>query len=105
MKHYSCDVCGRALAGSEPRFKAYIYIEPAEILEEDEEFDLSEDMFEDLDRLEDMLENVQPGYLDEYEEHRFIFDMCEECKEKYLADPLFRKKVQTEKMPFRASRN
>ncbi len=93
MMHYSCDVCGRKI--DERRFVCRIEVFKA--------FDVDsvnsvvsplDKLYEDEDRLEEMA-----GILDNYDEtgelelerdrsKNFAFDMCADCQEQYVKDPL-----------------
>ena len=88
MIHYSCDICGKPLHAD----KDVRYVVKVEVYGIYEEDDFDEDVFEDeLDELEDPddeidaeMEEVEDG---EYK--TFRFDLCSECHNKYLQNPLF----------------
>lgn len=89
MIHYSCDVCGRMVSKPEEHYKVYIYIESAGLY--DPEIDLCDSF--DCGGLpgDESSASEPPEFDEEFEEHRLIFDLCSNCKEQYLKDPLFRK--------------
>ncbi len=90
MIHYSCDICGKPLhADKDVRY--VVKVEVYGIYEEDD-FDEDEDVFEDeLDELEDLDDEID-AEMEEFEDGEyktFRFDLCSECHNKYLQNPLF----------------
>ncbi|MGR3310075.1 MAG: hypothetical protein ACUZ77_04805 [Candidatus Brocadiales bacterium] len=87
MVHYSCDMCGKLLHSD----KDVRYVVKVEVYalykEEDDDFDETEDAFEDeLDELEDI--DAEMEEFEDAEYKTFRFDLCSECHSKYLQNPL-----------------
>ncbi|HXG11318.1 MAG TPA: hypothetical protein VNK04_16305 [Gemmataceae bacterium] len=96
MLHVTCDQCGKELRpGDDHRYVVKIEVftphDPAAITEED----LDQDHMEAISQLlQDMEENlVDPPDL-EPRRHHFRFDLCLECRNKFLRDPLGKEAAQ-----------
>lgn len=89
MIHYSCDICGKPLHAD----KDVRYVVKIEVYGVYEEDDFEEDVFEDeLDEFEDHDDEVDDEEIEELEDAEyktFRFDLCSECHNKYLQNPLF----------------
>lgn len=90
MLHFTCDQCGKELQAEDDeryvvRIEVFAPRDPAEITEED----LDQDHMEAISQLiQDMDDNlVEPQAL-EPRRCQFRFDLCAECRGKYLKDPL-----------------
>ncbi len=94
MLHYTCDLCGKELQpGEDQRFVVKIEAFPAQDPAEITEADLDEDHLEavsELLREADELAHAELG--DPCKSFRY--DLCSECHEKYLRDPLGKENVQ-----------
>lgn len=90
MVHYTCDLCGKELYVEEDvRYVVKIEVYPVyEPIPEDEE-DLEVDH---LAAMEETLQNEQEDGQDPDNEYSYFrFDLCKECHQRYMEDPLFRK--------------
>ncbi len=90
MIHYSCDCCKRVLDPDDLRYvvkmEVYAAFEPSAMDEADNDRDHLQEIQEILQRSEDA-DDDQIGS-DVYEQLRF--DLCTECRKKFLKDPLGR---------------
>lgn len=79
MVHYTCDLCGRVISRFEKRYRVLIFVEPrsASTDEESSSSDTDDWFNEELDEEEeDPLESD------------FTLDLCQQCAEIYVRDPL-----------------
>ena len=91
MIHYTCDMCGKAVGSRDvERFRVLIDVEQRHPGEDDSDLD---NEYQDYDDFE-----FEPGEEEEEEEEgeerffrSFKFDLCRECAEIYVQDPLSRK--------------
>jgi len=90
MIHYSCDCCKRALDSEDLRYvvkmEVYAAIDPASMDDGDDDRDHLQEIQEILQRCNDAADS-QIGS-DVYEQLRF--DLCLECRKKFLKNPLGR---------------
>jgi hypothetical protein len=89
MVHFTCDVCGKDLTDScDPRYvvkiEAYAGFDPTEITDGD----LDDDHMEAISDLLQTDEGLSPEELDAHLYKGFRFDLCSECHERFLKDPL-----------------
>ena len=96
MVHVTCDLCGKELRSEEDhryvvKMEVFAAHDPAEITEAD----LDEDHMEAVSQLlREMEENmIDPDDL-EPPCHNFRYDLCGDCRNKFLRDPLSRETVQ-----------
>ncbi len=96
MLHVTCDLCGKELRPGEHhhhvvKIEVYAAQDPREITEAD----LDEDHMEAVSQLlQDMEENLaSPDDLDPANQN-FRFDLCPECRKKFVRDPLGREAAQ-----------
>ncbi len=92
MIHYSCDLCKRPLDPQDDlryvvKLEVYASLDPAEI---DDDRDHLQEIHEIIERLDDAAD-AQIGE-DVYQQLRF--DLCPECKKRFLKNPLGRKAVE-----------
>jgi len=92
MIHYSCDLCKRPLDVTDDlryvvKLEVYAAFDPVEA---DEDSDNLQEMHEILERLDDAA-SEQIGE-DVYQQLRF--DLCPECRQKFLKNPLGRKAAE-----------
>ena len=88
MLHVTCDHCGKQLRAGEDHYVVKIEVfaahDPAEITEED----LEEDHMEAVSQLlRDMEDTDGAGDVEPASRH-FRYDLCPECRRKFLRDPL-----------------
>lgn len=90
MIHFTCDCCGRPIhPDKETRYVARIEVYAA--VDDDGESVATE--ADHLQEIEDLLERVDDGEADGVDEllyKQVSYDLCEECRERFLRDPLGR---------------
>jgi hypothetical protein len=94
MVHYTCDGCKRTLdAQNDLRYvmkiEVYAAVDPLDLDDQEDR--------DNLDDLHDMLEGVDDARADElddavYQQHRF--DLCPECRKRFMKNPLGRKSTE-----------
>ncbi len=90
MLHVTCDLCGKELRPGEEqcyvvKIEVFAAHDPAEITEAD----LDEDHMEAVSQLlRDMEDNLDDTELVEPASHSCRYDLCRECRKKFLRDPL-----------------
>jgi hypothetical protein len=94
MLHVTCDCCGKQLRAGEDRYvlkiEVYAAHDPAELTEAD----LDEDHLEAVSELlRQMEENDEPAAL-EPASRNLRYDLCMECRTRYLRDPLSKEAAQ-----------
>ena len=92
MIHYTCDLCGKALLANEDtryvvEIKVYAAYDPMEVTAEE----LEEDRDEDIQDLLDQLEDADAEEIENDVYQRFRLDLCPDCREAYVKDPLARR--------------
>jgi hypothetical protein len=92
MLHITCDLCGKELRpGEDHRYVVKIEVfaahDPNEITEADLDDDHMEAVSELLQEMEDSL--ADPDSLEPPHQH-FRFDLCPECRKKFVQNPLSR---------------
>lgn len=95
MMHYSCDLCKRPLDAHDDlryvvKLEVYAAFDPLELDDRDEDRDHLQDLQEVLERLDDAADE-QIGE-DVYQQLRF--DLCPECRKKFLKNPLGRRPAE-----------
>jgi len=88
MLHFSCDLCGQPLRDS--RFVARVEVFPAFDPDEITEEDLDVDHLQDIAELIEHSEITGQPIKDDCDVCRLRFDLCRECRKRYLDDPLGR---------------
>lgn len=92
MRHFTCDKCGQPLG--EERFSASIEVraefDPTILTEADLDADHLAKMSELIRQIEES--GVDPE--DETETRTFAFDLCQDCRNCFVLDPLGRKLPQ-----------
>lgn len=90
MIHYSCDLCKREIrTADEMHYVVKIEVHPA--LDDDDESE--QDDCDHLGELHDLLEKLNDPADDDLEPlqtRQLRFDLCPECREKFLKNPLGR---------------
>src|SRR5208282_5924222 len=89
MTHYSCDLCGKPLVpGDDHRYVVKIEAFPAQDPAEITDADLDQDHMEAVSQL---LRDMEDNLVDEDTDRpyqNFRFDLCPECLERFVRDPL-----------------
>lgn len=98
MLHFSCDLCGQQLKDDRyvARIEVYPAFDPDEITEADLEADQMQQVAEMIAHMEATGENL----IEDCEARKLRFDLCPNCRKRYLKDPLGRNKT-----PMRFSEN
>lgn len=96
MLHFTCDHCGKELRSDDHdryvvKIEVYAPRDPAEITEEDLEQDHMEAVSQLIQDMEDNLADPQDV---EPRRHHLRFDLCPNCRNKFLRDPLSREAAQ-----------
>ncbi len=89
MLHFSCDLCGRRLDEGR-RFVAKVEVYPAFDPDEIEEQDLDADNLQELAAAIQAMEAGEAPAVEEAGPQDFRFDLCPDCHQRYLKDPLGR---------------
>src|SRR5262245_36872190 len=96
MLHVTCDLCGKELRpGDDHRYVVKVEVFPAGDPAELTEADLDEDHMEAVSQLlREMDENLADPDMLESSPKRFRYDLCPECREKFVRDPLGKEAAQ-----------
>lgn len=93
MLHFSCDLCGCRLAQERFVVKMEVFapFDPEEIDESDLDLDHLQAVSEEIEEVE-----MTGGelHVDDCGTRRLRFDLCAECRKKFLQDPLGRDAVR-----------
>lgn len=92
MLHFSCDLCGHRLG--DRRFVAKLETYPAFDPDAFEEDDLDADHLQELSEIIEHMEETGETGIEQCSTKTFRFDLCPECHEKFLKDPLGRDSLQ-----------
>jgi len=92
MLHFSCDLCGQQLTNRRYVAKMEVYpaFDPDEITEEDLDVDHMQEISEMITEMELTGDEIP----DECRPKNFRFDLCTECHQKFLKDPLGRETLR-----------
>ena len=95
MIHYSCDLCKRPLDPEDDlryvvKLEVYAAFDPLEMDDSDADRDNLQELHEIMEQMDDAA-NEDIGD-DVYQNLRF--DLCPECRKKFLSNPLGRKKAE-----------
>jgi hypothetical protein len=88
MLHFSCDLCGQQL--NDRRFVVRAEVFPVFDPEEIGEDDLDVDNLQEVAQVIEEMESTGESKLDDIEPKSFRFDLCPECQQKFIKDPLNR---------------
>jgi hypothetical protein len=93
MLHVTCDLCGKELHGRDDHFvvkiEIYAALNPSELTEEDLDADHMESLNEMLNEMEaEGVVALEPT------SRRLRYDLCPDCRTRYLRDPLSKQKPQ-----------
>jgi hypothetical protein len=87
MFHFTCDLCGKELRAGEDRYVVKVEVfaarDPGELTEADLDADHLEEVSQLLQELGD-----DPDALAEPASQRLRFDLCPDCRCRYVRDPL-----------------
>jgi hypothetical protein len=87
MLHITCDLCGKELRVGQDHYVVKVEVfarhDPAQLIEED----LEEDHMEAVGELLRELDDEQAADL-EPTRHHLRYDLCSECRQHYLRNPL-----------------
>jgi hypothetical protein len=88
MLHITCDLCGKELRAGQDHYVVKIEVfaqhDPAQLIEEDLEEDHMEavsQLLRDLDDAE-VADGIEPA------RHNLRYDLCPDCRQHYLQNPL-----------------
>ncbi len=88
MLHITCDLCGKELRAGQDHYVVKIEVfakhDPAQLTEADLEEDHMEavsEMLRDLDDQE-VADGIEPA------RHNLRYDLCPDCRQRYLRDPI-----------------
>jgi hypothetical protein len=89
MQHFTCDLCGQEIRPGDAlryvlRIEVYAARDPAELTEEDLDDDHLEAVGQQIREIEEGLSSPE---LDDPHK-KFRFDLCPNCRKKYVRDPL-----------------
>jgi CRISPR/Cas system-associated exonuclease Cas4 (RecB family) len=88
MLHITCDLCGKELRSGEDHYVVKIEVfathDPAKLTEAD----LDEDHMEAVSELLREVEEGEEGEELEPVSRRMRYDLCPDCRQRYLCDPL-----------------
>jgi hypothetical protein len=89
MIHYTCDICGKPInSETDERFRVLVDIEQMRPGEDDS--DLESEFSEEFDDFDFELNGVHTEKGEELF-HSYKFDLCRNCAETYMNDPLAKK--------------
>ena len=95
MINYSCDLCKRPLDPEEElRYVVKIDIHMALNTLDLDSPEPDTDHLDDLDEIIEQLDDLSDDAISEDIRQRLRFDLCPECRKKFLANPLGRKKLE-----------
>jgi len=92
MLHFSCDLCGRQL--DEERFVVKVEVTPAFDPQQFDEEDLDHDNLQEIAEMISEMEVAGASYSSEFETKKLRYDLCPNCRGRYLKDPLGRNKLR-----------
>ena len=94
MLRITCDSCGKELRAGEDRYVVKIEVfaahDPAELTEAD----LDEDHMEAVSQLIQQMEEEEVPQALEPASRQLRYDLCPECRKRYLRDPLSKEAAQ-----------
>lgn len=95
MIHHSCDLCKRPLDPEDDvryvvKMQVYAAFDPLTLSEPEEDCD----HLQDLDEIIEQMEDLSNEAIGDDVCQQFRFDLCPECRKKFLANPLGRKAAE-----------
>ena len=100
MIHYSCDRCQRTLASDDVRY--VVRMEVQATLEDDNTVNHDRDHLLEVQEILERLDDCEDGDVDEELYLRRSFDLCAECREALVENPLGKAK-SFHNLPFSAN--
>ena len=88
VKYYTCDMCGVRLELTDLRYVLKMNIFAAYDTMKIEPSDLGRDYEEEIQRLIEKMQGMNPKELEEDVFKQFTFDLCRSCQQKFLKKPL-----------------
>lgn len=89
--HYTCDLCGNSIhVEHEVRYEVNIEVKAAFEVTESSGHDFSGNLQDEMNELLDMMEDMDREDVENGVYKSFRFDLCNECRKRYLKDPLLR---------------
>lgn len=92
MLHFTCDLCGRRLG--ERRFVVKMEVYPAFDPEAFDEDDLDVDHLQEVAEVIEQIEATGQCHVDDCGSKQMRFDLCENCRRKFVRDPLGRENAR-----------
>jgi hypothetical protein len=95
MIHYSCDLCKRPLDAQDDlryvvKIEVYAAFDPMQI----DDADTDRDNLQDLSDILEQLDDLDSAQVDEDVYQKVRFDLCPECRKKFMKNPLGRKAAE-----------
>ena len=87
-KYHVCDICGTRIDGEATRYMLKMSVFAAYERLQINAADISRDYEEDIRKLVEEMEEMDPKRLEEDVAKHFNFDLCRPCQRKILRDPL-----------------
>jgi hypothetical protein len=88
MLHITCDLCGKELRAGQDHYVVKIEVfaqhDPGQLTEAD----LEEDHMEAVSQLLQEMDDEEAAEAIEPARHNLRYDLCPECRQRYLRDPL-----------------
>lgn len=88
MLHFTCDLCGTRL--EDERYVVKMEVYPAFDPDAFDEEDLTDDHLEQVAEILEAAENGVPPVIEDQSAKSLRFDLCCDCRRRFLADPLGR---------------
>ncbi len=96
VKYYTCDRCGARIEANELRYVLKMNIFAAYDTMKIELSDLEKDYEDEIRKLIEKIEHMDPKQLQEDVFKQFSFDLCRGCQQKFLRNPLGGKSEDSE---------
>ena len=93
MLHITCDLCGKELRGGGDHYVVKIEVFPTQDPAVLTEADLDEDHMEAVSQMLREMEDMEAPDVEPPSQQR-RYDLCPECRKRYLRDPLNREAAQ-----------
>lgn len=108
MGEIRCDLCGVRIFEEDKRFKVSIDVEAIRVDGDEDDCPDHEELMREFDRNLGFPLFDDPDFLGEFDEdvideRYYIFNMCEDCKDRYVRDPLTRKSKSRTKLMWQSS--
>ncbi len=88
VKYYTCDMCGARIESTELRYVLKMNLFAAYDTMKIESSDLERDYEEEIRKLIEKMEGMNPKELEEDVFKQLVFDLCRGCQQKFLKNPL-----------------